>query len=408
MYDMLKRKIGGIREEVVNLAAELVRVPSPSLQEDGVAKQVRGAMEALGYDRVLADDYGNIIGILYGRDPSQTVLVNAHMDTVAPEACQWKADPFAGDIVEGRLRGAGAADCKGGLSAAIFAGAVLKRSLLPLRGNLVVAATVAEEQGGGAGVRHLVEDTLASLEIKPTYAVLAEPTNLGIYRGHTGWAQYQIVVQGANPFEVDDAAQAIFREFAARQDEGAVAGRAETHRVQRPRFETSNGFRRGVIGLSHRLQGEDDSSAAGAALRRQAVRVAEGVSQVSVDVTIPRTLQRLYTNHTTLTETRVEAWSTDAYHPLVERARQVLAAAGMEPRVGKWSLPRIGMGTAGSVLSREFRVPTIGFGPGVEQDCHAANESVPVANIVDATYGLAAICHGLVGIPVCGWTADEI
>jgi len=246
------------------------------------------------------------------------------------------------------------------------------------------------------------------LEIRPSYAILAEPTDLGIYRGHTGWARFDIVVQGPNPFDVDDAAEAIFRELAARQSDTMEASRVEEQSVQRPRFEAWNGFRRGVIGISSRLRQEEDSVSAGTMLKRQAARVAESVSQVSVDVVIPRTKQQLYTNRTTLTETRVEAWEMDAYHPLVERARQVLAAAGREPRVGKWSLPRIGMGTAGSVLSREFQVPVIGYGPGVEQDCHAPNESVPVANIVDATNDLAAICHGLVGVPVCGWTADEI
>jgi acetylornithine deacetylase/succinyl-diaminopimelate desuccinylase-like protein len=66
------------------------------------------------------------------------------------------------------------------------------------------------------------------------------------------------------------------------------------------------------------------------------------------------------------------------------------------------------MGTAGSVLTNEFKIPTIGYGPGCEDQAHARDESVEVEKIRMAAYGTASIAHGLVGIPVCGWTSDEI
>jgi len=92
----------------------------------------------------------------------------------------------------------------------------------------------------------------------------------------------------------------------------------------------------------------------------------------------------------------------------VERARQTLAAAGRATVPAKWRLGRLGMGTAGGVLVTEFDIPTIGYGPGDEEVAHQTNECVDITRLADAVYGTAAIAHGLVGVPVFGWTMDEI
>jgi len=56
----------------------------------------------------------------------------------------------------------------------------------------------------------------------------------------------------------------------------------------------------------------------------------------------------------------------------------------------------------------EYKIPTVGFGPGLIDQAHAGDECVPMDNIVKAAYGTAAIVHGLIGIPVFGWTSNEI
>jgi acetylornithine deacetylase/succinyl-diaminopimelate desuccinylase-like protein len=66
------------------------------------------------------------------------------------------------------------------------------------------------------------------------------------------------------------------------------------------------------------------------------------------------------------------------------------------------------MGTSGGVLVGQFGTPAIAYGPGSEKTCHRPNESVSVARATQAIYGTAAIAHSLVGVPVCGWTLDEI
>jgi acetylornithine deacetylase/succinyl-diaminopimelate desuccinylase-like protein len=66
------------------------------------------------------------------------------------------------------------------------------------------------------------------------------------------------------------------------------------------------------------------------------------------------------------------------------------------------------MGTAGSVLVGEHAIPTVGFGPGHEEQAHREGESVPIAKLVDCSYGTAAIVHSLVGVPVFGWIPDSL
>ena len=196
MYSILRGKNEGIEDAVLHFARELVRTPSPSLAEAHVAKLVEKEMREIGYDRVIRDDYGNVVGIIHGGEGQPTLLLNSHMDTVSRTA-----DASAGNGVwsDGRLYGVGASDCKGGLAAQVFCGLLLKRSLLPLRGNLVVAATVAEENGLSVGVRALLDETLPSLGMSPDYAVLGEPTSRSSHWKADGSPAWRPCCAGAGP-----------------------------------------------------------------------------------------------------------------------------------------------------------------------------------------------------------------
>ena len=225
MYNLLKSKNECLKDELIAFTQKLIRTPSPSLAESGVAALVEEELRRVPCDKVFRDEVGNTVGVLLGRETEPTVLLNCHMDTVPPhQESLWKESPYSGTIQEDRMVGLGAADCKGGLAAHIFTAALLKRSLLPLRGNLVIAATVAEENGCSVGVRHLLEKTLPAMNIFPTYVILGEPTGLGLYYGHDGWIEMDIQVEGSNPFLVDDAAHAIFNEYSSRTLEDRARG----------------------------------------------------------------------------------------------------------------------------------------------------------------------------------------
>ncbi len=404
MYNLLKSKNDGLKDDLIAFTQKLIRTPSPSLGESEAATLVEQELKRIPCDKVFRDDVGNVIGLMLGREAEPTVLLNCHMDTVpVSHETLWKESPTSGSISEGRIYGLGAADCKGGLAAHVYTAALLKRSLLPLRGNLVIAATVAEENGCSIGVRHLMEKTLPAINLKPTYAILGEPTGLGLYYGHDGWVEMDINVEGNNPFLVDDAANAIFNEYSSRNTD-----EPGTLSLQRPRFRNDAGRRQATIQMNRRLRPAENVGSILTQTKHEANMVAQANGTVAVAVAVRQENQKLYTGQTTLVRRVVQAWMTDPFHVLMERARQALSAADCMARPGKWALDRIGMGTAGSVLTGEFHVPTIGYGPGSELMAHAVDESVSVEKVSEAVYGTAAMVHGLIGIPVFGWTADEI
>ena len=84
MYTRLKNRTESVREEVARFAQRLVQTPSPSLGEEKVAALVEEKMQELGYDDVCRDECGNVVGVLHARKADRTLLLNSHMDTVAP------------------------------------------------------------------------------------------------------------------------------------------------------------------------------------------------------------------------------------------------------------------------------------------------------------------------------------
>jgi len=402
MYNMLRGKNEGLLDNAIDFASRLVRIASPSLHEQQAADAVEHEMTALGYDQVFRDKAGNVIGVLHGRDPNPAMLLCSHMDAVSThDNDAWADPPFSGTVRDGMLYGRGACDCKAGLAAQVYAGALLKRSLLPLQGTLIVAATVAEENGLSMGTRVLMTETLPSLGYKPDFVVLGEPTGLGLYYGHDGWMEINLKLEGATMFNTEDAANLVKTQIRTDYTESGSSDYELAH------HEMNTG-KQVLIRLKRRLNGMEETGAVVDRLEQRAAVAARSAGAVAVSGFLRRETQNMYTGKPVNALHMVKAWTTDPFHPMIERARHSLSAAGCAFKPDKWKLRNLGMGTAGSVLLNEFGIPVIGYGPGAEEMAHAVNECVPLKNIEEAIYGTAVMAHGIVGIPVFGWTLDEI
>jgi acetylornithine deacetylase len=126
----------------------------------------------------------NVVGIARGRGGGRSLLLNGHMDTVG---VQGMSQPFTPVVRSGRLYGRGAYDMKGGLAACLAAAARAAR--LDLRGDVIVAAVMDEENAG-----------LGTLDVAQRYsataAIVAEPTELELVVAHRGFLWLEVETQG--------------------------------------------------------------------------------------------------------------------------------------------------------------------------------------------------------------------
>ncbi len=405
MYRILKDCTQRMEKEVVGFTRELVQTEGVSLHESRVADLIESLMKDAGYHKVIRDEFGNVAGILRGMQSSPVLLLNCHMDTVPPPG--GGAGDFSGEMRSGSIYGLGAADCKSGIAAQIYAGIILKRSLLPMKGTLVVAMTSAEENGLSVGLRGFMQSTLPSLALKPDFALMGEPTGMNLYYGHDGWMEVNIQIDGKNPFAVDDMAMRVANDFVS--GENLVIRDRGSRCVPAGAGRSGNGVNYGsTLRVACQLREGEDEDGTIVRLRRATEQMARSAGEVSATVAVAERRQRLYTGITRTVKSIAHAWQTDPFDPFVERTREALDACGCPVHPARWRLGRLGLGTAGGVLVHEFSTPTVAYGPGEEEQAHAVGEHVKADDIARTAYGTAAIAQSLIGVPVCGWTSDEI
>jgi succinyl-diaminopimelate desuccinylase len=178
--------------EVVQMAQDLVRTQSvnPPGNELAAAKYVVEVLKKCDVAAELvmhSETRASALARLKGQRRGPALFYNGHLDTVPVGAEKWVHEPFGGEVAEGRIWGRGAADMKGGLAAMMTAIKVLAEARVPLKGDLILAATAGEEidsLGATAVAKMLSQEPIQGLFI-------AEPTYNEIYLAEKGvfWVQ---------------------------------------------------------------------------------------------------------------------------------------------------------------------------------------------------------------------------
>ena len=114
------------------------------------------------------------------------IVLSGHTDVVPADPAEWTSDPFTLTQRGDRLYGRGACDMKGFVAAALamaprFAEAKLAR---PLH-----FALTYDEEIGCFGARALVKE-IADAGIRPSVAIIGEPTGMRVIEGHKGCYEY--------------------------------------------------------------------------------------------------------------------------------------------------------------------------------------------------------------------------
>ena len=102
---------------------------------------------------------GNIIARIEGSNSDAGLMFMSHTDVVPVEEIEkWRFPPFSATIADGRIYGRGASDCKGLLTAQLYAMRLLIRNGIQLEDSLIFCSGADEEHGGRYGFGWLAEN----------------------------------------------------------------------------------------------------------------------------------------------------------------------------------------------------------------------------------------------------------
>lgn len=381
-----------VRDKVIDFCQRLIQTPSLPGAEEAIAGIIKIEMENLGYDEVWVDVAGNVIGLLKG-GAGPSLMFNCHMDHVDPgDPVRWSVPPYAGAISDGAIWGRGSVDVKGPLAAQVYGVGLLRTMGVKPAGDIYVTAVVMEEIGG-IGTQALLE------AVHPAFAVVGEPTGLGIARGHRGRVELIARVQGraahasapdrgVNPHY--DLACFISALQTLEMRSNPDFGRSTVAPTLYHTDQVSANVIPGEAWVHLDWRNIPDESPEEIRGRLQDV-LSDCLSPGSKGfVIIPKQTFDTYTGHTLTAPAIFPSFGLPATHPLVITAKQALdQALSRDTPITVWRFATDG----GHLMAAG--IPTIGFAPGEEGLAHTSDEHVAIDDLIAAVVGNAALARHL-------------
>ncbi|MGA3291460.1 MAG: M20/M25/M40 family metallo-hydrolase [Candidatus Bathyarchaeia archaeon] len=151
-----------VKQEITQLLGELIRIDTtnPPGNETQAATYLARYLASEGFKTEIiesASGRGSLITQLKGTGEKPSLLLLSHLDVVAANPNEWTVDPFAGVVKDGYVYGRGAYDMKCMTAIEIMVIKLLKKNNVKLKGDIVLAATADEEQGGEEGAGYLLQ-----------------------------------------------------------------------------------------------------------------------------------------------------------------------------------------------------------------------------------------------------------
>ncbi len=184
-------------EEVVRFCQDLIRIKSvnPPGDEIAIAQYVASVLEAAGLEVELithSTSRASVLARLKSDRQKPGLLLCAHLDTVPTGSEKWLHEPFDGELADGKIWGRGAADMKGGLAVLMITAKLLAEARIPIRGDLVIAATAGEETDSIGAASIAVRPDLGTIGA----VVIPEPSDNDLYVAEKGALWLELTTHG--------------------------------------------------------------------------------------------------------------------------------------------------------------------------------------------------------------------
>ena len=367
-----------MQSELVAILSDLIALPSPYPPGTSVeiAAYTAKRLKKAGYKVEVASKVkgvDNVVARMKGKGRGPVIAFNAHVDTVGVgERANWKSDPYKALVKGGLVYGLGAGNCKGSMAVQIWLAEEIARRGGPAKGELIFTFVADEENLGPNGMEHLRQ----SGKVRPDALILGAQTENNLIVAERGVMWARITTKGraahaGNPAAGDNAILRMMRLVGALQ---SYYDKALARRVSGAMKSTVNiGMFHGghntnvvpsacTVEIDRRLLPDEKVKDAFKELKRVVDGVGEPKATYQVEF---------------LT-------GTNGFHAPANGA----AVTAFEAAVKGHSRRKVKYLNATGVSDGRYYadddIEIINFGPGSGVQGHAANESVPIAEMVDA------------------------
>lgn len=167
---------------------------NPPGKELGCIEYLEKILRGAGLEtfvHTFAPGRANLIAKIGGSGTGDPLCFTGHVDTVPLGNAKWSVDPFAAEIVDGKIYGRGSSDMKCGVAAFVAAVGGMAEELRDSNG--VVLVITGGEEIGCEGAAHLARSGKLG---RAGAIVVAEPTSNAALVGHKGALWIRAVLSG--------------------------------------------------------------------------------------------------------------------------------------------------------------------------------------------------------------------
>ncbi|MFA6142522.1 MAG: hypothetical protein WC738_04415 [Candidatus Omnitrophota bacterium] len=405
MNKLINAKAKGLKPSLIKFYKRVESFNLNSANTGEFTDLVAAEMKESSFDKITKDKAGNLIGVIKGYGNKDAVVVVSHIDTRTPN--QQKLEGFDGN---------GMAGFKSGIISSVYAGALIKKTLLPLDGDLIICC-VPRVEACDFGIQYLFDDFLKARIKKIKGVILCEPTGFNINLGHKGRMEYEIVVKGrlnrnflenrginmlGTMFPLINELEKVSKELPSDFNLGRSALRIKD--VRYSGYQPQDAVSEFRIVVDRAFIPEESESFILNKAKTIAKTVYRQESDITVNALMAKERVRTYTGLESVSEKEFKPWSMESHQPFALESLKTLTENGFNSNFGYWKK----IVTEGSYTYGQLKIPTIGFGVGLEDAMTAGQDVLTADKVEKAAYGTALIVLRNIGMPTFGWSSDEI
>ena len=411
MHDIknkINKAINDNKDEIIAFVQELVRTPSLANHESGVQQIIHNKLNSIGLsskiipvifselehhpafndDGFSPDSRINVTAVWKGKNNAKSLILNGHVDVVpiGPEKL-WDEDPFSGSIIDGKIYGRGSCDMKAGLSSGLFAISILKYLGFAPDGDIIFQSVVGEESGGCGTLTNIVKGYNADA------AIILEPTSLKLSPIQSGALTFRLKVSGKATHASMrwDGISAIEKYSLIHQS--IINFEKERHDSFDVEYYQSKD-RVAPINIGTIEGGQWHSTVPESIIAEGRLGVFPGESNAKARQCFEDHINKFAQSDNWLKdhppviewfEGQFESGQTSLDHPLIKELGKTYTNVSNQDAI----IEGVTYGSDLRLFTNHANIPSVLFGPGDVRLAHAANENIPISEILISTEVIA-------------------